>query len=78
MNQRRWQNFKANRRAMFPWLFSVIFVISLLAEIVANDRPLLVYYDGALYTPTLISYPETTFGGEFELEMDYRQDYAKR
>ena len=78
LNQRRWQNFRANRRGYWSlWIFSVLFALSLVAEIIANDRPLLIYYDGELYTPTLISYPETTFGGEFELEMDYRQDYAK-
>ena len=78
LNQRRWQNFKRNRRGYVSlWLFSILFVITLLAEVVANDKPRLLWYDGAPYFPTLVTYPETTFGGEFELEIDYRQDYAQ-
>lgn len=78
LNQRRWQNFKRNRRGYVSlWIFAVLFVITLLAEVVANDKPLLLWYDGAPYFPTLVTYPETTFGGEFELEIDYRQDYAR-
>ena len=78
LNQRRWQNFKRNRRGYVSlWIFSILFVITLLAEVVANDKPLLLWFDGEPYFPILVTYPETTFGGEFELEMDYRQDYAK-
>ena len=78
LNQRRWQNFKRNRRGYVSlWMFSILFVITLLAEVVANDKPLLLWYDGTAYFPSLVTYPETTFGGEFELEMDYRQDYAR-
>ena len=44
---------------------------------IANDKPLLIRFQGEFYTPVFHIYPETTFGGEFELEMDYRQDYAK-
>ncbi|WP_257284473.1 ABC transporter permease [Endozoicomonas sp. SESOKO1] len=78
LNQRRWQNFKQNRRGYISlWIFSILFVITLLAEVVANDKPLLLWYDGSPYFPTLVTYPETTFGGEFELEMDYRQDFAR-
>lgn len=78
LNQRRWQNFKSNRRGYVSlWIFSILFTITLLAEVVANDKPLLVYYDGGLYFPALVTYPETTFGGDFELEMDYRQDFAR-
>ncbi|WP_419536133.1 ABC transporter permease [Endozoicomonas sp.] len=78
LNQRRWQNFKQNRRGYISlWVFSILFVITLLAEVVANDKPLLLWYDGTPYFPTFVTYPETTFGGEFELEMDYRQDFAR-
>ena len=79
LNQRRWQNFKSNRRGYYSlWLFAIIFVLTLFAEIIANDRPLLVKYDDQYYFPVFNTYPETTFGGDFELEMDYRQDYAKQ
>ncbi len=69
---RRWQNFRANRRAWWAlWIFAVLFTISLFAEFVANDRPLLVSWRGELYVPVLRFYPETAFGGEFETEADY-------
>lgn len=78
LNQRRWQNFKNNRRGFYSlWFFLVFFTITLFAEFIANDKPLLVYFKGELYIPIFYSYPETQFGGEFELEMDYRQDYAQ-
>ena len=77
LNQRRWQNFKRNRRGYISlWLFTIIFTTTLLAEFVANDKPLMIWFDNTPYFPTLVTYPETTFGGEFELEMDYRQEYA--
>ncbi len=70
--KRRWSNFKANRRAYWSLvIFSVIFVICLFAELVANDKPLLVSYKGDLYTPAFSFYTETDFGGEFETEAEY-------
>ena len=57
-------------------IFLVLFVLSLFAEFIANDRPLLVRYDGALYFPVLNDYPETTFGGNFATEADYRDPYV--
>lgn len=73
LNQRRWQNFKDNRRGFWSlWIFLLLFVLSLFAELIANDKPLLVSYDGALYTPFMVEYPETTFGGFFETEAEYR------
>ncbi|MCZ0812570.1 MAG: ABC transporter permease [Pseudomonadota bacterium] len=73
LNQRRWRNFKRNRRAFWSLLiFSVIFVITLFAEFVANDKPILVQYRGGFYTPVLNFYPETAFGGDFETEAIYR------
>lgn len=78
LNQRRWQNFKANKRGYYSlWLFLSLCTLTLFAEVIANDKPLLVYYDGGFYFPTFNVYPETVFGGDFELETDYRQDYAK-
>ena len=78
LNQRRWLNFKANKRGFYSLLiFLVLFVVTLFAELLANDKPLLVSYQGSLYTPFLNSYAETTFGGDFETEADYRDEYVK-
>jgi microcin C transport system permease protein len=64
---RRLQAFRRNARGFWSlWLFLVLFGISLFAEFIANDRPLIVSYDGELYFPVLKDYPETVFGGEFE------------
>ena len=73
LGRRRLANFKANRRGHVALLlFMAIFVVSLFADVIANDRPLLVRYDGHLYVPFLVAYPETTFGGFFETEADYK------
>jgi len=73
LNQRRWENFKVNKRGFWSlWLFLALFVVSLFAELIANDKPLLVSYEGGYYTPFLKDYPETTFGGFFETEAEYR------
>lgn len=72
LNQRRWRNFKRNRRAWWSLIiFSVLFLICLPAEFVANDKPLLVSYRGELYTPVVTFYPETAFGGDFRTEAPY-------
>ncbi len=77
INQRRLENFKANRRGYWSMvLFLSLFVISLFAELVANDKPLLISYKDELYTPFLVSYPETAFGGDFETEADYRDPFV--
>ena len=79
LNQRRWQNFKANRRGYWSfWIFLVLFVVSLFANFIANDKPLLVKYDGHLYWPVVASYAETTFGGDFETAADYRDPYLQK
>ena len=79
LNQRRWQNFKANRRGYWSfWIFMVLFVISLFAELIANDRPLMIKYEGHLYWPAVFSYSETTFGGDFETAADYRDPYLQK
>lgn len=75
---RRLRNFRANRRGFISlWIFLVLFVLSLFAELIANDKPLLVKYDGTLYFPVFISYPETAFGGDFETEAEYRDPAVK-
>ena len=72
LNQRRWRNFKRNRRAWWSLIiFSILFLICLPAEFVANDKPLLVKYRGELYTPVIQFYPETAFGGDFRTEAPY-------
>lgn len=72
INQRRLSNFKANRRGYISfWLFVLLLVVTLLAEFIANDKPLLIKYDGGYYTPVIFSYPETQFGGDFETEAEY-------
>ena len=78
INRRRWHNFKANRRGYWSfWIFLVLFTLTLFAEFIANDRPLLLVYDGAPYFPVFVDYPETTFGGDFETNTDYRDPYVK-
>jgi len=73
LTRRRLHNFRANRRGFWSlWIFLVLFVFSLLADVIANDHPLVVAYDGRLYFPTLQAYPETTFGGVLPTEADYR------
>ena len=76
LSLRRLQNFRSNRRGYWSlWIFLFVFTISLFAEIFANDRPVLVRYDGEFYAPVFFTYAETEFGGEFELEADYRDPY---
>ena len=72
LNQRRWANFKANRRGYISlWIFLALFGLSLIAELIANDRPILVSYKGELLAPVLVDYPEEKFGG-FLPVTDYR------
>lgn len=73
LNRRRWRNFRANSRAFWSLLiFSLLFGLSLFAEFLANDRPILIRYQGAFYTPIFHFYPETAFGGDFRTEAVYR------
>jgi microcin C transport system permease protein len=79
LNRRRWQNFKANRRGYWSlWIFLTLFLISMFAELIANDRPFMIKYDGKLYWPAFVSYSETTFGGDFETAADYRDPYLQK
>jgi microcin C transport system permease protein len=79
LNRRRWQNFKANRRGYWSlWIFLTLFLISLFAELIVNDRPFMIKYDGKLYWPAFISYSETTFGGDFETAADYRDPFLQK
>jgi len=79
INLRRWQNFKANRRGYWSlWIFLVLFVGSLFAEFIANDKPFFVSFEGKFYYPAVIDYPETAFGGDFETAADYRDPYLQK
>jgi microcin C transport system permease protein len=78
LTRRRLHNFRANRRGYWSlWIFLALFLFTLFAELIANDRPLLVKYDGRYYFPVLQTYPETTFGGFFPTEADYRDPAVK-
>ncbi len=77
LNQRRLHNFYSNRRGWWSlWIFLVLFVASLFAELISNDKPLVVHYAGGWYFPVVVEYPETVFGGEFETEAEYRDPYV--
>ena len=78
LNQRRWRNFKRNRRAYWSlWIFSILFGLSVFAEFIAYDKPILVQYRGELFTPIWNFYPETAFGGDFQTEAVYRDPEVK-
>lgn len=73
---RRWRRFKRNRRGYWSLvLFALLFTISLGAELISNDVPIVVRYDGHFYFPMLRAYPETVFGGDFETVTDYKDPY---
>jgi ABC-type microcin C transport system duplicated ATPase subunit YejF/ABC-type microcin C transport system permease subunit YejE len=79
LNARRLANFRANRRGYWAlWIFSALLVVSLFAEFIANDKPLLISYAGKFYFPIVAAYPETTFGGFFETEASYTDPEVRR
>ncbi|PAT36318.1 peptide ABC transporter permease [Vandammella animalimorsus] len=70
--RRAWRRFRRNRLGYWSLLlFAALLLLSLMAELLSNDKPLLMRYEGRFYLPLLHSYPETTFGGDFETETDY-------
>ena len=76
LTRRRLHRFRANRRGWWSlWIFVILFIATLLAEVIANDKPFLVYFKGDVYFPIVKAYPETTFGGDFLTEADYRSPY---
>ena len=76
-NTRRWKNFKANRRGYWSfWLFLGLFMVTLFADFIANDRPILFVKGGELYLPVWFTYTEIELGGEFPTEPDYRDPYV--
>ena len=77
INRRRWRNFNANRRGFWSlWIFLVLFGLSLFAEFLANDKPLIVSYKGEILYPVLVDYPEEKFGGFFAVT-DYRSPFIR-
>lgn len=79
LTRRRFANFKANRRGWWSlWIFLVLFVFTLCAELVANDKPLLLKYDGHFYAPVFKTYYETEFGGFLDTEADYRDPEVQK
>ncbi len=75
---RAWQRFRRNRLGYWSLLvFGVLVVLSLFAEVLSNDKPLLLRYDGHWYFPLVQTYPEETFGGDFETETDYLDPYIR-
>ena len=77
LTRRRLKNFQANKRGYWSlWVFLLLFILALFAEFIANDKPLLIGFKGEMFLPVFITYPETTFGGEFETEADYRDPFV--
>ena len=78
VNQARWARFRHNRRGYWSfWIFLVLFSLSLCAELIANDKPLLVRYEGQWYAPVLKDYSETVFGGQFATPADYQDPWLQ-
>jgi microcin C transport system permease protein len=79
INKRRLYNFKAHRRGYYSlWIFLILFVLSLFAEFIANDKPLIVKFDGHYYFPVFQKIKEVQYGGDFQTEADYRDPYIKK
>ena len=77
ITQRRLNNFRANRRGLYAlYIFIALILVTMPAEFIANDKPLLVSYKGGLYVPVLVDYPESTFGG-FLAVTDYRSPFIR-
>lgn len=77
VNRRRMENFRANKRGYWSfWIFLVLFGLSLVAELIANDRPVIASYKGEILFPVVVNYPEEKFGG-FLAETDYRSDFIQ-
>lgn len=78
LTYRRLKQFRANKRGFWSlWIFFVLFITCLSAEFIANDKPLILKYKEAYYFPVFVAYPETTFGGDFETEAEYRDEFVQ-
>lgn len=75
INRRRWENFRGNKRGYWSfWIFLGLFGLSLVAEVIANDKPVLARYKGEFLVPVLVDYPEAKFGG-FLAITDYKDPF---
>ena len=78
INKRRLNNFISNKRGFYSfWIFFILFMITLFSDFIANEKPLLLKYENKFYYPIFQAYSETTFGGDFETEADYRDPFVK-
>ena len=78
LNKRRFDNFKSNKRGWYSFLiFSFLFLVSIFADFIANEKPLLIKYENQIFLPIINEYPEIIFGGDFETEADYRDPFVK-
>jgi microcin C transport system permease protein len=79
LTRRRLDNFRKNARGFWSlWIFLALFFLSLFAELLANDKPILIWYDGGVYSPVFQFYSETDFGGDFETEADYKDPFLQK
>jgi microcin C transport system permease protein len=79
LNARRWGNFKSNKRGYWSlWIFLILFFVTLFAELIANDKPLYIHYDGKNYFPVFFTYPDTEFGDDLGTAADYRDPYTQK
>lgn len=79
VNQARWTRFRHNRRGYWSlWIFLIIFLCSLFAELIANDKPLLVRYEGKWFVPVIFNYSESDFGGPFATAADYQDPWLQK
>lgn len=77
--QRFWKRFTSHRRGYWSlWLFLILFILSLGAELIANDRPLIVRYQGQWWFPIVKDYPETAFGGDFDTPVDFHDPFIEK
>ena len=78
LNKRRLDNFKSNKRGWYSFLiFTFLFLVSIFADFIANEKPLLIKYQNQIYLPIINAHAETTFGGDIETEADYRDPFVK-
>ena len=79
LTQRRFANFRANRRGYWSfWIFLALFTLTLFAEFIANDKPLIIRHEDRFYFPVFKTYAETEFGGVFKVEAEYKDHFVQK
>ena len=79
INRRRLAIFRSSKRGVYSLVvFGLLFFLTLFAELLANDKPILIYYDGGFYSPLIRDYPETTFGGDFPTNTVYVDEEVQK